>query len=265
MINDPAAYPDRNAGKISEGYGDRRTRILTRSQLHCRPRKCGQFQFVVASIEAMDWIFIKRGINWEIVDTQEIDQRLQYIRAWFLQGTLPENEIQKHMPTTGLLLDHLMRVLFADAIRWWAAAHCSRPEPNKFLRATMYKADEATLYDHFYHWFRNNQLAHFPGGKKSNDNLLWVPTPYLFPLTWAEHDNFKSLLVNSIKLTLGGHTSWPGLNQFAEVTPELKGLVGQLTQEERSALEWALTQVQADLDEQRIQDWGIPVPSTDPE
>lgn len=232
--------------------------LATRESLQCLLAS-------VASIEAMDWIFIKRGINWELVNTKQIDQRLQNIRAWFLQGVLPESEIQKHMPMMGPFLDHLMQVLFADAVRWWAAAHYSRPEPNKFLRKTMYKGEEATLYDHFYHWFRNNQLAHFPGGEKSNDNPFWVPTPYLFPLTWAEHDKFKRLLVNSIKLTLGGHTNWSNLNQLSEHSPELKELVDQLTQQERSALESALAEVQADLDEQRIQNLGIPVPQTEPQ
>ena len=182
----------------------------------------------VASLDALDWIFIERGINWELVDTREIDQRLQSIRAWFVQGILPESEIQKHMPMMGPFLDQLMQVLFADAVRWWAAAHYSRPEPNKFLRQNMYKGDEATLYDHFYHWFRNNQLAHFPGGKESNDHTAWVPTPYLFPLTWAEHDDFKRLLVNSIKLTLGEHTNWPDLNQLSQNFSRIEG-VGRST------------------------------------
>lgn len=217
----------------------------------------------VASIEVMDWIFIERGINWELVDTKKIDQRLKNIRAWFLQSVITENEIQKYMPMTGPLLDHLMKAIFADAVRWWAAAHYSGQDRNKFLRMDMYKGDEANLYDHFYDRFRNNQLAHFPGGKQSNDQPLWVPTPYLFPLTVEEYENFKGLLANSIKLVLGGHTNWPDLNQMLNDSPELKELVDQMTPQQRSTLEQATAKVQADLDEQRIRDLDIPMPQTE--
>ena len=208
----------------------------------------------LASIEAMDWIFIKRGINWETVNTTEIDQRLQNIRAWFLQGALPESKIQEHMPIIGPFLDHLMKVLFADAVRWWAAAHRSGQDQNKFLRSTMYKGDLDDLYTHFYHRFRNNQLAHFPGGERSNDNLSWVPTPYGFFLSQAEYDRFRHLLVHSFKLTLGVSADWPNLNQLSEDSPELKELIEQMTQEERSALESALAHLQAGLDEKLLQE-----------
>ena len=210
----------------------------------------------LASIEAMDWIFIKRGINWEIVNTTEIDQHLQNIKAWFLQGALTESEIQKHMPMIGPFLDHLMKVLFADAVRWWAAAHHSGQDKNKFLRSTMYKGDMEDLYTHFYHWFRNNQLAHFPGGNRSNDNPLWVPTPYGFFLSKGEYHSFRHLLVSSIKLTLKVHTNRPDLNQLSENSPELKELVEQLTQQERSALESDLADVQGDLDEKLLQNFS---------
>ena len=55
----------------------------------------------LASIEAMDWIVMKRGIDWELVNTGEIDQRLANIRAFFLREWLDESEIQKHMPIIG--------------------------------------------------------------------------------------------------------------------------------------------------------------------
>lgn len=201
----------------------------------------------------MDWIFIKRGINWELVNTTEIDQRLQNIRAFFVREWLDESEIrQKHMPIIGPFLDHLMKSLFADAVRWWAAAHHSGQDKDKFLCSTMYKGDLDDLYTHFYHWFRNNQLAHFPGGVRSNDHPLWVPTPYGFFLSEAEYRNFRYLLVNSIKLTLGMSADWPDLNQMSENSPELKELVEQLTQQERSALESAVADVQADLDEKLL-------------
>ncbi len=196
---------------------------------------------------------MKRGINWEIVDTTEIDQRLQNIRAWFLQGALTESEIQKHMPMVGPFLDHLIKALFADAVRWWAAGHHSGQDKNKFLRSTMYKGDLGDLYTHYYHWFRNNQLAHFPGGNRSNDNPLWVPTPYGFFLSEAEYHSFRHLLVNSIRLTIGASADWPDLNQMSERCPGLKELIEQMTQQERSALESALADVQADLDEKLLQ------------
>ena len=208
----------------------------------------------LASIEAMEWMFIKRKINWEMVNTTEIDQRLQNIRAFFVREWLDESEIRrKHMPIIGPFLDHLMKVLFADAVRWWAAAHHSGQDKNKFLRSTMYKGDLADLYTHFYHWFRNNQLAHFPGGDRSHDNPNWVPTPYGFSLSEAEYRDFRYLLVTSFKATLGANVDWPDLNQLSENSPELKELLGQLTQQERSALETALADVQDGLDEELLQ------------
>ena len=212
----------------------------------------------LASIETMRWIFIDRRINWEHVDTTEIDQRLQNIRAFFVREWLNESDIRwKHMPIMGPFLDHLMKVLFADAVRWWAAAHHSGQDKNKFLRSTMYRGDLDDLYTHFYHWFRNNQLAHFPGGDRSNDNPFWVPTPYEFFLSGAEYKRFRHLLVNSIKLTLGVSVDWPDLNQLSENSPELKELLEELTQHERSALESALSDVQADWDENLLQGFGL--------
>ena len=39
VVSDPTAHSDRKPREVGESYGDRRTRILTRSQLDCRPRK----------------------------------------------------------------------------------------------------------------------------------------------------------------------------------------------------------------------------------
>ncbi|MDE2780316.1 MAG: hypothetical protein OXI91_11665 [Chloroflexota bacterium] len=208
----------------------------------------------LASIEAMEWMFIKRRIDWELVNTREIDQRLANIRAFFVREWLDESEIQKHMPIIGPFLDHLMKVLFADAVRWWAAAHYSKQDKNKFLRSTMYKGDLDALYTHFYHWFRNNQLAHFPGGDRSNDNPFWVPTPYGFFLSEAEYYSFRHLLVNSIKITLGVSADRPDLNQLSENSPELKELIDQMPQQERSALESALAHIQVGLDEELLKE-----------
>ena len=209
-----------------------------------------------ASIETMKWIFIERRIDWELVNTREMDKRLENIRAFFVRELLDESEIQKQMPMIGPFLDHLMKVLFADAVRWWAAAHYSGQDKNKFLRSTMYKGDLDDLYTHFYHGFRNNQLAHFPGGDHSKDNPLWVPTPYGFFLSEAEYHNFRRLLTNSIKLTIGASADCPDLNQMSERSSELKGLIEQLTQQERSALESALADVQANFDEYLLRDFS---------
>ena len=216
----------------------------------------------LASIEAMEWVFIERGIDWATVNLDDIDQRLQNIRAFFVRGVLDDSEIQRnHMPMFGPFLDHLMSVLFADAVRWWAAAHRSGQDENKFLRWTMYRGDLVPLCNHFNHEFRNNQLAHFPGGQKSNDHPAWVPTPYLFPLTVKECEDFKRLLSNAIAFTLSADTNKVNLNQMAEQNPELKELVDQLTPEEKSALESALAFVldglhsNSDWDEKRLQDF----------
>ena len=202
----------------------------------------------LASVEAMEWVFIERGIDWATVNLNSIDRRLQNIRAFFMRGVLDDREIQRnHMPMFGPFLDHLMSVLFADAVRWWAAAHRSRQDENKFLRGTMYKGDLVPLFNHFNHEFRNNQLAHFPGGKKSNDHAFWVPTPYGFPLTVKECEDFKRLLSNGIAFTLGAYTDTVNLSQMAELNHELKELVDQLTEEEKSALDSALAFALADL------------------
>lgn len=214
----------------------------------------------LASVEAMEWVFIERGIDWATVNLNSIDRRLQNIRAFFVRGVLDDNEIQRnHMPMFGPFLDHLMSVLFADAVRWWAAAHRSGQDENKFLRWTMYKGDLVPLCNHFNHEFRNNQLAHFPGGGKSNDHPWWVPTPYGFPLTVKEFEDFKRLLSNAIAFALGANTDKVDLSQMAEQDPELKELVDQLTTEEKSAVESALTfawgglQSNSDLAEKRLQ------------
>lgn len=201
----------------------------------------------LASIEVMNWIFIKRGINWGIVNTTEIDQRLQNIRAWFLQGVLTESEIQERMPMIGPFLDHLMKVLFSDAVRWWAAGHYSRRDKNKFLHRSMYKGALHGLHKHFYHWFRDNQLAHFPGGYRSNDNPLWLPTPYGFFLSEEEYHSFRHLLVHSIRLTIDTNADCPDLKKMSERCPGLEELIEQMTQQERSALESALADIQDEL------------------
>lgn len=212
----------------------------------------------LASIEAIEWVFIERGIDWATVNLNDIDRRLQNIRAFFVRRVLDDSEIQRnHMPIFGPFLDHLMSVLFADAVRWWAAAHRSGQDENKFLRWTMYKGDLVPMCDHFNHDFRNNQLAHFPGGGKSNDNPLWVPTPYGFPLVVKELEDFKRILSNALAFTIGVDTDKVNLSQMAEQNPELKELVDQLTPGEKSALAFALDDIQShlDWDEKQLQNF----------
>ena len=106
------------------------------------------------------------------------------------------------IPLGSLLAQHIYSVLFSDAVRWWAAAQRSRQDRNKYLRYKMYKGEFVALYDHFLHGFRNNQLAHFPGGEKSSDNPLLTPAPYGFFLSQKEINDFRALLAYSIKLIM---------------------------------------------------------------
>ena len=130
----------------------------------------------LASVEAMEWVFIERGIDWATVDPNGIDRRLQNIRAFFVRGVLDDSVIQRnHMPMFGPFLDHLMSVLFSDAVRWWAAAHRSGQDENKFLRRTMYRGELAALCNHFNHEFRNNQLAHSPAARRATTTHRGFP------------------------------------------------------------------------------------------
>ena len=116
---------------------------------------------------------------------------------------MTKQEVERNfIPLGSLLAQHIYGVLFADAVRWWAAAQRSRQDRNKYLRYKMYKGEFVALYDHFLHGFRNNQLAHFPGGTESNDNPLLTPAPYGFFLSRKEVDDFRALLAYSIKLIM---------------------------------------------------------------
>ena len=159
----------------------------------------------VASMEVIDWLLESDEYRSVIASTQDIDRRLINIRSFFLAGWgLTRAEVEHNfIPMGSLLMQHVYGVLFSDAVRWWAAAHRSRQDENKYLRDAMYKGDFDVLRHHFYHEFRNRQLAHYPGGMNSNDNPLLTPAPYGFPLTLKEVDDFRGLLAHSIKLTFG--------------------------------------------------------------
>ena len=156
----------------------------------------------VASMEIIDWLLESGQWGEVIANAYDIDERLTNIRLFFLSGWgLARREAERNFIVMGSQLSHhVYGVLFADAIRWWAAAQRSGQDENKYLRVAMYKGEFAALRDHFYHGFRNNQLAHFPGGGESNDNPLLTPAPYGFFLTPKEVDDFRTLLAYSIKL-----------------------------------------------------------------
>lgn len=160
----------------------------------------------VASMEVIDWLLESGQLTSVAVNAHEIDRRLSNVRSFFLTGWgLTKEEVEeKFIPMGSLLLHHVYEALFSDAVRWWAAAHRSRQDERKYLRDSMYKGDFADLRHHFYHGFRNNQLAHFPGGIQNNDNPLLTPSPYGFFLSQKEVDDFRSLLAYSIKLTMVG-------------------------------------------------------------
>ena len=124
-------------------------------------------------------------------------------RSFFQDGGLSKEEVEyKFIPLGSFLARHIYGVLFADAVRWWAAAQRSSQDRSKYLHYKMYRGEFVALYDHFLHGFRNNQLAHFPGGTESNDNPLLTPAPYGFFLSRKEVDDFRALLAYSIKLIM---------------------------------------------------------------
>ncbi len=109
----------------------------------------------------------------------------------------------------------------------------------------MYKGEFAALRDHFYHGFRNNQLAHFPGGSKSNDNPFLTPAPYGFFLSQKEYDDFRSLLTHSIKLAMLGAEKLEELGtddiiseiESADVPEELKAAAAIVIQQSQQELD----------------------------
>lgn len=158
----------------------------------------------LASIKVIDWLLQSDHFKNMIANAEDIDERLANIRSFFVSGMgLTRKDVQNNMlPIWSVLVEHIYGVLFADAVRWWAAAHRTGRDENKYLRDAMYKGEFVAPFRHFYHDFRNNQLAHFPGGPKSNDNPFLTPAPYGFLLSQKEYDDFRSLLTHSIKLAM---------------------------------------------------------------
>ena len=186
----------------------------------------------VASVTVMGWLLESGQFRRMTAESEDIDDMLVNVRSFFVAGMgLTRQEVRhRFMPMGSVLSQHIYGALFADAVRWWAAAQRNRQDKNKYLRDSMYKGEFATLRHHFYHGFRNNQLAHFPGGIANNDNPLLTPSPYGFFLSQKEYEDFRSLLAHSIKLTILGaeefeghwHTIISSLVENAEMSPELK-------------------------------------------
>lgn len=186
----------------------------------------------VASLTVMDWLLKSEHLRRVISEADDVDEMLVNIRSFFMVGWgLSQQEVRdRFVPIGSVLFHHLSGVLFADAVRWWAAAHRTGSDENKYLRDAMYKGEFADLRSHFYHGFRNNQLAHFPGGPKSNDNPLLTPAPYGFFLSQKEYQDFRSLLAHSIKLSMLGQDQFEShrdiigrlLDDNDEMSQELK-------------------------------------------
>ena len=160
----------------------------------------------VASMEVIDWLLKSDRYKGVIADARDIDEKLSNIRSFFAVGIgFTKQEVQYHfLPVGSALTRHIYGVLFADAVRWWAAAHRTGQDKSKYLRDAMYKGEFVALFHHFYHDFRNNQLAHFPGGSKSNDNPFLTPIPYGFLMSTKEFEDFRTLLAHSIWMAMVG-------------------------------------------------------------
>ena len=206
----------------------------------------------VASMEVIDWLLEGGQLKAITANAYDIERRLTNIRSFFLsRWGLTKQEVERNfIPVGSLLAHHIYGVLFADAVRWWAAAQFSGQDKNKYLRVAMYKGDFAALHDHFLHGFRNNQLAHFPGGEKSNDDQLLTPTPYGFFLSQKEIDDFGALLAYSIKLVLLGgdlrEEAWDGFVAYAGEE------WAHIPEEQKQAVKDAMQRFMDDSDRQMI-------------
>ena len=203
----------------------------------------------VASVTVMDWMLKSGQFRRMTAEAEDIDDMLVNVRSFFVTGMgWSRQEVRdRFIPIGSPLSHHIYGVLFTDAIRWWAAAHRTGQDENKYLRDSMYKGEFSTLRSHFYHGFRNNQLAHFPGGKENNDNPLLTPYPYGFFLSQKEYEDFRSILAHSIKLTFLGadefNKHWDKINLALVENDEMSA-------ELKEAAAAALRKVLGDFDEE---------------
>ena len=201
-------------------------------------------------MEVIDWLLESGQLSSVVAQAKDIDERLVNIRSFFVIGWgLTRQQVQHSLiPVGSPLSHHIYGVLFSDAVRWWAAAHRSRQDENKYLRDAMYKGDFAALKNHFYHGFRNNQLAHFPGGIKNNDHPLLTPAPYGFFLSQKELDDFRALLAYSIKLTfLGAEKVDEFMDQLTQTIE-----TSFMSEEQKTAVTKALQRMLDDWDKEML-------------
>ncbi len=193
----------------------------------------------IASLEVMDHLLKSRRMHHLVSDGDEIEDVLLNIRTFFLAGLFSRQEMQhRFMPLGGSVQAHIYCVLFSDAVRWWAAAHRTGRDKNKHLSASMYGVDWASHFNHFYHEFRNEQLAHYRPSGKTDDAPGLTPRPYGFFLSQQEHDDFRSLLAYSLHLTLAGED----LRTWEEVMTSLP-VYHQLTEVQKQAVRQATSEV----------------------
>ena len=205
----------------------------------------------VASVSVMDWLLKSDGMKRMTAESEDIDDILVNIRSFFMtrMGLSRQEVLYRFIPIGSPLPHHIYGVLFADAIRWWAAAQSTGQDNNKYLRDSMYKGEFASLRNHFYHEFRNNQLAHFPGGIRSNDTPFLTPPPYGFLLSQKEYDDFRTILAHSIKLTLLGE------EEFELQRDKINSLLAEdngMSAEMKEAFASAVNKVLGDLDEELL-------------
>ena len=185
----------------------------------------------VASLTVMDWLLEDCRLAGIAAEADDLEDKLFNIRSFFVAGLgLSREEVRnKITPISGALSKHIYGVLFADAVRWWAAAHPGSHDRNKYLKKSMYKGKFEDLWKHFYVDFRHKQLAHFPGGKESNDNPFLTPTPYGFFLSEQECNDFRSLLAHSIRLTMLGAEEWEiQLHSIESLLEEAEGMTPEM-------------------------------------
>ena len=101
----------------------------------------------VASVTVMDWLLDSGRLSQMTAEAEDIDDMLVNIRSFFVTGMgWSRKEVRdSFIPIGSPLSHHIYGVLFADAIRWWAAAHRTGQDENKHLRDSMYKDEFSVL------------------------------------------------------------------------------------------------------------------------
>lgn len=210
----------------------------------------------LASLSVLDWSIERKDLMGQVAVEAEqngIEDKLINLRAILLAPSVSrEDAVKKYLLMGSQLVHHIRSSLLADAVRWWAAAHRSRQDEKKYLRDSMY-VDEGfpELFGHFYHGFRNNQLAHFPGGVDF-DNMFITPLPYLLP-TQADLDDFKRLLAYSFELLMVDEAD---RKQFSNSTLLQQLAEIGIPEEDREA---AMALLRQAIDEQRQKLLAVPM------